>query len=45
MKNRKLLTRILAGTLAGLMILGAITITIMNLFPHAHLFAFGGLPF
>lgn len=43
--NKKLITRILAGALAALLILGAITITIMNLIPHSHLFAFGGLPF
>lgn len=43
--NKKLLTRILAGVLAGILILGAITMTIMFLIPHSHLIALGGLPF
>ena len=42
--NKKMLARIIAGVLAGLMILGAITLTITFLFPHAHFIAQVGLP-
>ncbi len=40
--NRKLIARIIAGVLAGLMILGSITMTIMFLF--SNMVALGGLP-
>lgn len=43
MKN-KMIARIIAGTLAGLLVLGTITMTIMYLFSHSHFIEFGGLP-